>query len=69
MPLSLRMIKESASYGIDWHGIHIIDLMSILYSFRIDNANKYLAHKRQEEMQKRGIAEIRPATEAEFDSL
>lgn len=69
MPLSLRIIKEFGQNGIDYKGIHLTDVLSIFYSLRIDNAKEYLKHKRQEEMQKRGISSISKATEADFDSL
>lgn len=69
MPLSLRLIKESAAEGIDWKGLHIADLYSIIYSIRIDRAKEYLEHKRRERMQKRGIAEVRQATAQDFDNL
>ena len=69
MPLSLRIIKEFGQNGIDWKGLHIADVLSISYSLKIDNAKQYLKHKRQEEMQKRGIANISKATEADFDNL
>lgn len=69
MPLSLRLIKESATEGIDWKGLHIADLYSIIYSIRIDKAKEYLEHKRRERMQKRGIAEVRQATAQDFDNL
>lgn len=69
MPLSLRIIKESSQAGIDWKCLHIVDLFSIIYSIRIDNAKQYLEHKRQEEMHKRGINSIAKATETDFDNL
>ena len=69
MPLSLRIIKEFGQSGIDYKGIHLADVLSISYSLKIDNAKQYLKHKRQEEMQKRGIANISKATEQDFDSL
>ena len=69
MPLSLRIIKEFGQNGIDWHGLHIADVLSISYAIKIASAKDYLRHKRQEEMQKRGIASISKATEADFDSL
>ena len=69
MPLSLRMIKEASENGIDWKCLHIADLFSIIYSIRIDNAKQYLEQKRQERMHKRGIVEIKQATEQDFDNL
>lgn len=69
MPLSLRLIKESAAEGIDWKDLHIADLYSIIYSIRIDKAREYLEHKRRERLQKRGIAEVRQATSEDFDNL
>ena len=69
MPLSLRIIKEFGQNGIDWKGLHMADVLSISYSLKIDNANQYLRNKRNAEMQKRGIANISKATEADFDSL
>ena len=69
MPLSLRIIKEASESGIDWKCLHIADLFSIIYSIRIDNAKHYLEQKRQERMHKRGISEIRQATEQDFDNL
>lgn len=69
MPLSLRIIKEASESGIDWKCLHIADLFSIIYSIRIDNARQYLEQKRQERMHKMGIAEVRQATEQDFDNL
>ena len=69
MPLSLRIIKEFGQNGIDYKGIHLTDVLSIYYSLKIDSAKQYLQHKRQEEMQKRGISSISKATEQDFDSL
>ena len=69
MPLSLRIIKEFGQNGIDYKNIHLADVLSISYSLKIDNAKQYLRHKRQEEMQKRGISSISKATEQDFDSL
>lgn len=69
MPLSLRYIKELASAGIDWHGLHIIDITSLVYSIRIDNARQKLELDRQKRMSERGIKEIRKATEADFNAL
>jgi hypothetical protein len=69
MPLSLRYIKELASAGIDWHGLHIIDITSLVYSIRIDNARQKLEMDRQKRMSERGIKEIRKATEADFNAL
>lgn len=69
MPLSLRIIKEFGQNGIDYKGIHLTDILSIYYSLKIDSAKQHLRHKRQEEMQKRGISSISKATEQDFDSL
>lgn len=69
MPLSLRIIKEFGQNGIDYKGLHLTDVLSIFYSLRIDSAKQYLQHKRQEEMQKRGISSISKATEQDFDNL
>lgn len=69
MPLSLRLIKESAVNNIDWKCLHIADLFSILYSIRIDKAKQYLEHERQKRMQSKGISEISQATEEDFDKL
>jgi hypothetical protein len=69
MPLSLRIIKEFGQNGIDYKGIHLTDILSIYYSLKIDSAKQYLNHKRQEEMQRRGISSISKATEQDFDSL
>lgn len=69
MPLSLRLIKECAANNIEWKFLHIADLYSILYSIRIDNANRYLEHKKQKAMRERGIVEISKATEEDFDKL
>ena len=69
MPLSLRIIKEFGQNGIDYKGIHLTDILSIYYSLKIDSAKQYLNHKRQQEMQKRGISSISKATEQDFDNL
>lgn len=69
MPLSLQLIKESASFGIDYKNLHIIDLYSIIYSIRIDNAKQYLEHERQQKLSKKGISSIQKATEEDFNNL
>lgn len=69
MPLGLRIIKECAEYNINWHDLHIIDLFSIIYSIRIDSANKYLSQTKQKRMHEKGISEISKATEQDFDNL
>ena len=69
MPFSLRSIKELASAGIDWHGLHIVDAMSIICALRIEAARKYLDAKAKEKMHAAGIKEIVPASSEDFDSL
>lgn len=69
MPLSLRIIKESSQNHIDWKCLHIIDLYSIIYSIRIDNAKQYLKQQRQQMLSKRGISSVSKATEEDFDNL
>ena len=69
MPLSLRLIKESAMYNIDWKCLHIADLFSILYSIRIDNAINYLKQQRQQRLSEKGIQSVTKATEEDFDKL
>ncbi len=69
MPLSLRIIKEFGKNGINYKDLHIADVLSIFTSLKIDLAKQYLQQKRQEEMQKRGIASVTKATEADFDNL
>ena len=69
MPLSLEIIKESAAAKLDWKGLHIADLFSIIYSIRIDNAKQWLAHQKQEKLTKKGIAKIESATAQDFDNL
>ena len=69
MPLSLRIIKESSQVGIDWKYLHIVDLFSIIYSIRIDNAKQYLEQQRQKRMSEKGIQSISKATEEDFDNL
>lgn len=69
MPLSLRIIKEFGQNGIQWKDLHFADVLSIYYSLKIDNAKQYLRQKRQQEMQKRGIANISKASEEDFDAL
>lgn len=69
MPLSLRYIKESGQYNIDWTKLHIADLYSIIYSIRIDNANNYLKQQRERKMHERGIESITKATQEDFENL
>ena len=69
MPLSLRYIKESGQNNIDWKCLHIVDLFSIIYSIRIDNANNWLRQQKQIRMQEKGIASITQATEEDFERL
>ena len=69
MPTSLRLIKECATFGIDWKGLHIIDLLSLIYSFRIDNVKKKKEYDRQKRMQEMGISSVRKANANDFNSL
>ena len=69
MPASLRWRKELGAAGIKYDDLHLTDIVSIIYSLRIDNALQYLEYKRQESMQKRGIKEIKKATEEDFNKL
>ena len=69
MPLSLRLIKECATYNIDWKWLHIADLFSILYSIRIDNAIMFLKQQRQQRLSEKGIQSVTKATEEDFDKL
>ena len=69
MPLSLRIIKEASKNGIDWKCLHIADLFSIIYSIRIDNAEQWLTHQRQEKLSKMGISKVERATAQDFDNL
>lgn len=69
MPLSLRLMKECASYNIDWKCLHIADLFSIIYSIRIDNANNYLENQRQQKLSQKGIKSVTKATDEDFDNL
>ena len=69
MPLSLRLIKESAENNIDWRSLHLVDLFSIIYAIRIDKAQAYLRQKQQERWAKKGISEVKKATQEDFDSL
>ena len=69
MQLSLQLIKESSSYGIDYKSLNIIDLYSIIYSIRIDNAKQYLEQERHKRLSSRGISSIQQATEEDFDNL
>ena len=69
MPLSLRIIKELAANGIDWKGLHIVDVLSLFYSLQIDKGVQYLEAKRHSDMKKRGIDSISKATESDFDNL
>ena len=69
MPASLRWRKELGASGVAFDGLHLTDIVSIIYSLRIDNAVQYLEYRRQEAMQRRGIKEIKRATEEDFDKL
>ena len=69
MPLSLRIIKMLGKEGIDYKGLHLVDVISLYYSIMIDKANEYLQYKQKEKLQKRGISEVRPASVDDFDKL
>lgn len=69
MPLSLRYIKELASAGIDWSGLHIIDVFSLVCSLRIDTAREYLRRQAQNRMENAGIKSISRATAGDLDAL
>ena len=61
--------SASFTYNIDWKCLHICDLFSIIYSIRIENANRYLEQERQRKMRDRGISSISKATDEDFDNL
>ena len=67
VPNSLKWRKELQ--GININGLHLTDVISLVYSIRIDNAIQYLQEKGQEQMRKNGIGSITPATEEDFDKL
>lgn len=69
MPRSLNIIKECAHENIDWKGLHYFDLLSIIYSIRIDHLKQWLKEQQQSRMQKAGIASIQSAKASDFDSL
>lgn len=69
MPLSLRYIKELAASGIEWRGLHMIDLFSLVCSLRIDTAREYLQKKAQSRMDNAGIKSISRATASDLDAL
>lgn len=69
MPLSLRMIKTLGAAGIDWRGLHVVDVCSMVCAVHIDRAREYLFEKQQEKLQKAGVRRITPATAADFDAL
>ena len=69
MPLSLRMIKTLGEANIDWRGLHVVDVCSMVCAVHIDRAREYLLAKQQEKMQKAGVRRITPATAADFDAL
>ena len=67
MPNALKWRKELQ--GINYTGLHLIDILSLLYSLRIDNAVQYLEQKGKEKMQEQGIRSVTQATEEDFDKL
>lgn len=67
LPNSLKWRKELQGINID--GLHLIDVIALVYSLRIDNAVQYLRQKGQEQMRQNGISSITPATEEDFDKL
>ena len=69
MPLSLRYIKELAASGIDWRGLHVIDVFSLVCSLRIDTAREYLRRQAQSRMENAGIKSISRATASDLDAL
>lgn len=69
MPKSLVYIKELAAAGVDWKGLHLIDLTSLIYSIYLDRARQRLEYDRQKRMQEKGYKSITNASEADFDAL
>ena len=67
LPNSLKWRKELQ--GIEIKGLHLFDIMALVYSLRIDNAVQYLRQKGQAKMRQDGISSITPATEEDFDRL
>jgi len=69
MPISLKYIKELGEKGIDWRGLHVIDVFSLVCSVRIDNFKKILSDRAAERMNAAGVQSITPASESDFESL
>lgn len=68
MPLSLRYIKILSAANIDWKELHLIDLVSLVYSLQIDTAQEWLHMEKTKADQKQGF-QRRAATEADFNAL
>ena len=69
MPKSLNIIKECSHENIDWKGLHYFDLLSIIYSIRIDYLKKWLKEQKSKRMQQAGISSIQSASASDFDNL
>ena len=72
LPLSLTVYKRAVNLKIPGeliNSLHFIDLQILIFSMEIDNVKIHLEQMNRLRLQKKGIKEIRPATEQEFDRL
>ena len=69
MPRSLNIIKECSHENIDWKSLHYFDLLSIIYSIRIDHLRQWIKEQKSKRMQQAGISSIQSANASDFDSL
>ena len=72
LPMSILIYKRATKLEIEGHlikSMHYIDLQCLILSMEIDNLNQYVRELRRMELNKRGIKEVKKATEQDFDSL
>lgn len=69
---ALRLILDCSKYKVDGtiiKSLHFFDLQSLVIALRIDTISKELALLRQKQLSEKGIENIAPATEEDFNNL
>ena len=72
LPFSLLIYKRAVKVGIQGElirSLHFIDLQCLILSLEIDSLNQYIRELTQMNLNRRGIKEVRQATEEDFENL
>ena len=72
LPFSLLIYKRAVKANIQGElikSLHFIDLQCLILSLEIDSLNQYIRDLAQVNLNKRGIKEVRQATEEDYENL